>query len=220
MRGYVALSGRDGAFGWCKKTNDGGWLVSFGGLQAGERYSLSEDECITLDEKGCWQGRLLHAPRYAALRGRVILWDENSISLEEAALLARPKEKKHEVHAVMQEEKTEEAKESVVYRTRLNQRSVAELPRLVWPKQLEKIKACFAQGIPVRVLSYPWRFVRVLGMQGEYLIGCLAENDRIVKTAYAVRAKGGLLQPKGLNGYDYVRTDAGENYWMLIQSVR
>ena len=31
---------------------------------------------------------------------------------------------------------------------------------------------------------------------------------------------GGLLQPKGLHGYDYVRTDTGENYWMLIQNVK
>lgn len=218
MRSYVALSGRDGAFGWSKAAGDGGFAAAFGGLTAGGTYTLPTGEHITADESGRWQGRLSDSPRYVARDGRVILCDENSLTWEEAALLLRPVPKAQPVSRA--EEKKVEAIVNTVYRTRLNGCSVDALPEVVWPRSLEKIRACFAQGKPQRVLPYPWRFVRVLGMQGEYLIGCLTENDRITKTAYAVRAKGGLLQPKGLNGYDYVRTDTGECYWMLFQNVR
>lgn len=219
MRSYVALSGRDGAFGWSKAAGGDGYTVAFGGLQAGETYTLPTGEHITADENGRWQGRLSDSPCYVARGSRVILCDENSLTWEEAALLLRPVPKER-VQMGSREEKTEETTERTVYRTRLNDSPIDALPAVAWPKSLNKIRACFEKGKPRRVLPYPWRFVRVPGMQGEYLIGCLTENERITKTAYAVRAKGGLLQPKGLNGYDYVRTDTGECYWMLLQDVR
>ena len=218
MRSYMALSGRDGAFGWSKAAGGDGYTVSFGGLKIGEVYTLPTGERITADENGRWQGRLSESPRYVAQGGQVILCDESSLTWEEAALLLRPAKKVQPVKYT--EEKTEETPVDTVYRTRLNICPVDALPVIIWPKSLGKIRACFDKGQPRRVLPYPWRFVRVPGMQGEYLIGCLTENDRITKTAYAVRAKGGLLQPKGLQGYDYVRTDTGECYWMLLQDVR
>lgn len=219
MRSYVALSGRGNAFGWARQNAQSGFEVSLGGLQPGQKYCLAGKGEITADTLGRWQGTAETAPVYVAMTdGSVILCDESSLTWEEASLLAAPKRKAslQIVSAAAEEIKTEE---KVTYRTRLNLTPVDALPEIVWPKGCEKIRACFEKSRPVRVLPLPWRFAAVPGTKGQCLVGRLAQNGRIIKTAYAVRAKGGLLQPKGLQGYSYVRGEAGEGYWMLQQDV-
>ena len=222
MRGYVALSGREGAFGWSKETAAGAFLTALGGLGRQETYTLSDGGSITTDDRGNWQGVRPEALRFVACCGRVILCDENQLSWEEAALLAQPKAEKPMPQQVQPAEKPVRVpeKQSIVYRARLHDAPVDALPAVHWPRGCEKLRAMLAQEKPVRVLPFPWRFAAVPGTNAQQLAGCLLENGCITKTAFAVRAKGGLLQPKGLHGYDYVRTDTGENYWMLIQNVK
>lgn len=220
MRGHMALTGRNGAFGWGRCGSDGEYALTFSGLAAGKNYTLSSGENITADDKGMWHGKKKEMPQFVAEDGKVILCDESSISWEEAALRIVPEKKK----TVRPEARTEKAKttekNSSIYRTHLNGEGVDALPRVVWPKGCGEIRACMEKGLPTRVLPYPWRFTVVPGTNGQCMVGRLMENGRITKTAAAVRAKGGLMQPKGLQGYDYVRTDTGEAYWMLIRSVR
>lgn len=220
MRSYVALSGRDGAFGWSKRTEEGDYLISLGGLKEKETYTLPDGARITADDNGRWQGKKAAPLRFAAWQGRIVLCDESSVSWEEAALQVQLPPKEKTVQVVALQEDTREPARAVVYRTRTGNQRVDALPQVNWPKACEQIRRCFETEKPVRVLPYPWRFVCVPGTRGEQLVGCLKVQGKITKTAYAVRARGGLLQPKGLNGYDYVRTDTGENYWMLIRQVR
>lgn len=216
MRGYVALSGREGAFGWIRENGRNGCLVSLNGLKAECEYTLDGKEKIITDARGAWQGEQAEMPVFAAEKpsGRVILCDEARITWEEAALQAAPKKSKPKPPKVIQTE------EKVQYRTRLHAQGVDALPALKWPRGSESLRACFEKSKPVRVLPLPWRFAAVPGTKGQYLVGYLQKAGRIIKTAYAVRAKGGLLQPKGLQGYSYVRGEAGEGYWLLTQNVR
>lgn len=216
MRGYVALSGREGAFGWIRENGRSGYLVSLNGLKAECEYTLDGKEKITTDARGAWQGEQAEMPVFAAEKssGRVILCDEARITWEEAALQAAPKKSKTKPPKVIQTE------EKVQYRTRLHAQGVDALPALKWPRGSESLRACFEKSKPVCVLPLPWRFAAVPGTKGQYLVGYLQKAGHIIKTAYAVRAKGGLLQPKGLQGYSYVRGEEGEGYWLLTQNVR
>lgn len=216
MHGYVALSGREGAFGWIRENGRSGYLVSLNGLKAEYEYTLDGKEKITTDARGAWQGEQAEMPVFAAEKssGRVILCDEARITWEEAALQAAPKKSKPAPPKVIQIE------EKVQYRTRLHAQGVDALPVLQWPRGSESLRACFEKSKPVRVLPLPWRFAVVPGTKGQCLVGYLAKADCIIKTAYAVRAKGGLLQPKGLQGYSYVRSETGEGYWLLEKDVR
>lgn len=217
MRGYMALSGREGAFGWSREDADG-CITALGGLLPGGEYTLSSKERITADAQGRWQGRQRAALLFVSHAGQVILCDESRITWQEAALLQQTEKMQTPTPAAEKESKAQQ--EPVQYRTRLHAQPVDALPQLRWLNGCEKLRACFLQEKPVRVLPYPWRFVQVRGMGGEGLAGCLTERGCITKTAAAVRARGGLLQPRGLKGYEYVKTDTGEAYWMLIQSVR
>ena len=220
MRRYVALNGRDGAFGWGRRGSDEEYTLTFSGLIAGKSYMLPEGESITADSGGMWHGKRKEMPLFILADGKVILCDESSISWEEAALRLTPEKKKREPQEIRTESVKTNGKNQIVYRTHLNGESVDALPLVVWPKGCGEIRACMEKGLPTRVLPYPWRFTVVPGTNGQCMVGRLLENGRITKTAAAVRAKGGLMQPKGLQGYDYVRTDTGEAYWMLIRSVR
>ncbi len=216
MRSYVALSGRGGAFGWGRKNTPGGYNLSLSGLKPESRYTLDNAREILTDARGCWQGETEEMPRFAAeiKGGCVVLCDEGRISWEEAALLVKPvKEKTAPTVSAPKEEK-------VIYRTRLNVQGVDALPALHWPKGSEEIRACFKKGLPVYVLPPPWRFTAVPGTKGQCFAGYLPKAGRIIKTACAVRAKGGLLQPKGLKGYSYVRAESGEGYWLLEKDFR
>lgn len=221
MGGYAALCGRDGAFGWARESGPGSFSVSLSGLKAGQTYMLDGRREIVTDVRGAWQGDTEEAPAFAAEKatGYVILCDEGRMTWEEAALQAAPRRQK-----IAPRENTEkevvQKKEKVQYRTRLHGQSVDALPALQWPKGSEDLRACFEKGPPVCVLPLPWRFALVPGTKGQCLVGVLQKSGRIIKIAYAVRAKGGLLQPRGLQGYKYVRSESGEGYWLLEQSVR
>lgn len=213
MRGYVALSGRDGAFGWGRQREDGSYDVLIGGFNPESSLEWSDGTAFLADAHGEWRGVQEEMPRYVRCGGRVVLCDESVISWEEAALLTKKQPPQiREVQAKITEQ--------VTYRTRANGRAVDELPDVQWPKGSEQIRNCFEKGRPAYVLPLPWRFAEVPGTRGACLVGRLMENGRIIKTAAAVRAKGGLLQPKALRGYSYVQSDRGEGYWMLIQPVR
>lgn len=216
MRGYVALSGREGAFGWGRKNALGGYDLSLSGLKPESRYTLDDARAVLSDARGCWQGQTEKMPRFVAEMpsGRAVLCDEARMAWEEAMLLAAPKKSKPAPPKVIQIE------EKVQYRTRLHAQGVDALPVLQWPRGSESLRACFEKSKPVRVLPLPWRFAVVPGTKGQCLVGYLAKADSIIKTAYAVRAKGGLLQPKGLQGYSYVRSETGEGYWLLEKDVR
>lgn len=220
MRGYVALNGRDGAFGWGRRGGDGEYALTFSGLASGKEYMLSSGETIMADSSGMWHGKRKEMPLFAAADGKVILCDESSFGWEEAALRIAPEKKKTAYQGTQAEIRKTSEKTITVYRTHLNGEGVDTLPAAAWPKGCEEIRICMEKSMPTRVLPYPWRFTIVPGTNGQCMVGRLLENGRITKTAAAVRAKGGLMQPKGLRGYDYVRTDTGEAYWMLIRSVR
>lgn len=215
MRSYVALTGRDGAFGWGRKNALGGYDLSLSGLKPESRYTLDNAREILSDARGGWRGETQEMPRFVAQvpSGRVVLCDETRMAWEEAALIMRPgKEKKAPEVIVPKDDK-------VVYRTRLNTRGVDELPALQWPDGCADLRACFEKSQPAGVLP-PWRFAVVQGTKGQCLVGYLVKAGRIIKTAYAVRAKGGLIQPRGLQGYRYIRSETGEGFWLLEKDIR
>lgn len=98
---------------------------------------------------------------------------------------------------------------------------VDALPSLVWPKGTEGIKPYFGMYPPIALFDAPlWRFVRVPGQgAGVCCVGYRAENDRVTQTVHAVRARGGLIPPKGLQGYRYQRGMDGQGYWTLWRRV-
>ena len=213
MRSYAALSGRENAFGWGRRRGDGTYDISIGGLKAESKCEWDDGTPFIPDAHGSWRGVRAEIPRFVRMEGRVILCDESVISWEEAALITyQPQSPIVQVHA--------EAEKRIVYRARVQGHAVDELPTVHWPRGMEQIKGCFEKGKPAYVLPFPWRFVEIPGTRGACLVGRLIENGRITKTAAAVRARGGLLQPKALQGYSYVQSARGDGYWMLIQPVR
>ena len=215
MRSYIALSGRDGAFGWGRETPDGVYELTFSGLQAGKEYLLPDGERIMANADGGWFGRKKAMPHYVTCEGRLVLCDEQCISWEEAALLTVPE--KPQKQSLPQIQKTEEQKGKTTFRTHLHGKGVDALPHILWPAGSEEIRRCMENGTPVYILPHPWRFVIVPGTKGQCAAGRYMQDGRITKTAAAVRARGGLIQPKGLQGYSYVPTQAGQAYWMLIR---
>ena len=71
MRGYVALNGRDGAFGWGRRGGDGEYALTFSGLASGKEYMLSSGETIMADSSGMWHGKRKEMPLFAAADGKV-----------------------------------------------------------------------------------------------------------------------------------------------------
>ena len=225
MRSYVSLTGTGNAFGWGKRMPAGDWTVTMSGLIPQGKYLLAGKTEIAADASGRWAGRAESMPLYVALlpSGTVVLYDEERLTLEEAVLLARPErtqktpEKPHKEQVTASPEPART--EKITYRTRLGAEAVDALPPLIWPTGKEKIQACFEKSKPVLVLPLPWRFAAVPGTRGMGCVGYYAAQGRVIKTAYAVRAKGGLFQPRELTGYQYIRGADGNGYWMLIEQA-
>ena len=215
MRTYIALSGRDGAFGWGRETLSGEYELTFSGLQAGKVYLLPDGERITADAGGGWCGRRKAVPEYVMREGKIVLCDEQRISWAEATLMIAPAKKQEQPLPRLQEVKKQEI--TTTYRTHLHGENVDALPQVRWPAKCEEIRRCVEEGMPTYVLPHPWRFATVPGTKGQCAAGRYIQDGRITKTAVAVRARGGLIQPKGLQGYSYVRTEADQSYWMLIR---
>ena len=137
------------------------------------------------------------------------------ISWAEATLMIAPAKKQEQPLPRLQEVKKQEI--TTTYRTHLHGENVDALPQVRWPAKCEEIRRCVEEGMPTYVLPHPWRFATVPGTKGQCAAGRYIQDGRITKTAVAVRARGGLIQPKGLQGYSYVRTEADQSYWMLIR---
>ncbi|MBR5231193.1 MAG: hypothetical protein IKW00_02970 [Clostridia bacterium] len=219
MRTYIGLMGIGNAFGWGKRNAQGEYEVMLGGLRPHTVYTLGGEGQAESDGRGNIKTVIADMPLYIAdEKGDVALYDAEVISYEEVRILSAPKAK-IEVKEVQTTQMMPEKIPPVVYRTRLHISPVDALPRRIWPGGYEKLRTLMESGKPVRILPQPWRFTMIPGSGGICFAGYAAKHGRIVKTAYAVRAKGGLMQPKALQGYKYVRSEAGEGFWMYVQSV-
>lgn len=221
MRAYIGLTGRGEAFGWGKQNAQGEYAVTLGGLLPHTVYTLGSQGEFKTDGRGSIQTVTADMPLYiaSAADGSVVLHDAEMLSYEEALMLAAPV-KKTETKEIMQPQLAPvQETQPVIYRTRLHGVPVDALPHRMWPKGQEKLRTLMESGKPVGILPFPWRFTVIPGSGGMCFAGYAAKGGRVVKTAYAVRAKGGLMQPKALQGYRYIRSETGEGYWMYFQTV-
>ena len=217
MRSYIGLTGRGDAFGWGKRNAQGEYEITLGGLSPRTVYALGSKERAESDSRGNIKRVVACMPLYVADgAGAVVLHDAGRLSYEEARMLALPAEAPVSAPAAAE---TAETPSETLYRTRLHDAPVDALPKRVWPRGHEKLRALTESGKPAGILPYPWRFTVIPGSGGMCFAGYAAKHGRVVKTAYAVRARGGLMQPKALQGYRFIRSEAGENYWMYVQSV-
>lgn len=109
----------------------------------------------------------------------------------------------------------------VRYRPLSDGEPVDRLPELFWPPEAQAIRPYFSAYLPFKLFDAPlWRFVRVPGQgNGVCCVGYRAQKDRVTQTVFAVRARGGLIPPKGLQGYRYQRGMDGAGYWTLWRNV-
>ena len=61
------------------------------------------------------------------------------------------------------------------------------------------------------------KWVREAGMP--CCFGIRVRDDRVCGVLYAVRARGGMIPPKGLTGYRYEQALDGAGYWVLRQEL-
>ena len=220
-RTYVALTGMQAAFGWIKRGANGTLRAVFGGLLPHTEYETHDHQTFTTDDLGGWSGELTgEMPLYAARKsdGRVALYDENKITVEEATIMARPRAGKvpERVTAIV----IEKPEEQTLYRTRLGGESVDALPALFWPPEAQNLQPYFEKYKPVRLLDEPlWRFVQVENPDRRCYVGYRAADDRVCELAWAVEARGALTPPKGLAGYRYTRCADGSACWLFKKSV-
>lgn len=233
MRSYISYTGIGAAFGWGKRTAEGSICLTLGGLAPNETYALDGTTGISADSKGCWTGICGQAPMYITRMSvsGVALYDEARLTLEEARAILQPsrrlQKKEDRKTETVKTAKKEEAVQTTVdfeeepapYRPRSAEAPVDALVPLLWPDGTEKIRACFEENKPVSVLPLPWRFVAVPGTRETGFVGYCAAQGKVIRTAWAVRAKGGLFQPRALSGYRYVCGTDGTGYWMLIKAV-
>lgn len=220
-RTYAPLTGVGKAFGWGVR-RENGWQVTLGHLAPAEKYMLDGADEIVTDNLGGWAGIargymprcISHVPD-----GRLVLFDEEKISYDDAVLLAR---RSREIQKTITEKPKDEAKikaESVpvIYRTRLNGSPVDVLPEIKWPEEAKEVRPYFEQYKPVRLLeAASWRFVCV---QDHCFVGRRVQGGRVCEIAWALQARGAMLPPKGLEGYRYVRCADGKACWMLTKKV-
>ena len=64
-----------------------------------------------------------------------------------------------------------------------------------------------------------WRTVRVREAGMPCCFGIRVRDDRVCGMLYAVRARGGMIPPKGLTGYRYEQALDGAGYWVLRQEL-
>lgn len=223
---YVRFGSREGAFGWQREGR-----VTLGGLMPETDYQLvcAQGEIpLRTDANGAWSGRLLHdVPLCVALADRVILWNETrETAASAAALLAgrrapvpeRLPEPPAQTQEPMEEVTAEE--QPVSYREPSGGLPVDRLPTLIWPARAAQLKPYFDSHCPSRPLNAPcWRLVDVREAGMRCCFGYRAQDDRVCEVLYGVQARGGLVPPKGLQGYRYERGLDGSGYWVLRQAV-
>ena len=227
MQGYTQLTGLNGAFGWGRRSPEGRVEMTLGGLKKCESYTLAGKERIRTDESGSWHGSVRdEVPLYVAQcgDGKLMLYNEERTDRQAAALLARRFAEKRKPAAVP-EKKPEtaiphkEPEKAVVYRTRLSDRAIDALPKLVWPPKEKKIRPYFEKNRPIRVLDAPaWHFVQVQGSGVPCYAGYRVQEDRVCEVAWAVQARGAMLPPNGMQGYRYTRCAVGA-CWLMTKSV-
>ena len=226
---YTRFSGVGTAFGWRADAR-----ITLGGLRPDTDYALvceRESYPIHTDAQGAWSGQVLHdVPLCVALADRPVLYDESRVNAVSAAALltARkaPAEQETareaicEAEIMPEAEQDEKTAEVIVYRQPTDQEPVDRLPALHWPKGAESLRPYFADHLPVRLMAdLSWRTVRVREGGMSCCFGYRAVNDRVSEVLYGVRARGGMVPPRGLQGYMYERMLDGGGYWVLRQRV-
>lgn len=226
---YGRFTGEGGAFGWCL---DG--RITLGGLPAHADLTLvgeREQIPITTDAQGAWSGRMVHdVPLCVARESRVLLYDESRIGAPAAAaLVAVRREPPVPREEPVPREQPPAPSEpppppmedtpvpaSTVYRAPSKAPSVDALPSLAWPRQAEQLKPYFDTLPPIRLFDAPgWRFVRAREAGMNCCFGICSREDRVAEVLYGVRARGGMIPPKGLQGYSYRQALDGAGYWVL-----
>lgn len=242
---YVRLTGDHGAFGWqCRQ--EGAWQATLGGCGGRPCLLIGEkgERSVSCDASGTWRGdsgcgRILCV---AALpEGEVLLYDVQRLSRQEARVLcrerSRPQPAKPPQDAKTPQDKTtdtpdqeqqmqddgqkmQQSDQPIRYRTPAQTTPVDALPALQWPDRIGNLRAYFEKNRPIRLFDWPqWRMIRWQNIGGApCYVGVRIGEERISAVMYAVKARGGLLPPKGLSGYRYQQGQDG-GYWTLVQAL-
>jgi len=215
--------------------------MTVGGLSpATACWAVGEEEMISFetDGQGCWNGPLpCGIPLCIVQQGKPVLFDGSRTDREGAAQLyqyrIRPPQRQPEPPENAKPEKAAEETEQAeatadsripetpaAYRKPADTPPVDALPELAWPEGTEQLKPYFKKHRPLRLFNSPgWRTVRVQEAGAVYCFGYFARNDRITEVMYGMQARGGMIPPKGLQGYRYERALDGSGYWVLRQRV-
>ena len=234
---YTRMIGEGGAFGWHQ-----GQALVLGGLEERREYLLlceTGTQPFTSDAGGSARVPLRYgAPLCVAVGTHVVLYDGDRVSREAATALVAARHSPpprteptirqapiSEVPAAVPEPPRPTPPDErapaqpVPYRAPSDAPPVDALPALIWPAAAEQLRPYFEKNRPLRLLSAPgWRTVRVQQAGLPCCLGYRAEGDRVSAVLYAVRARGSMLPPKGLQGYRYERLADG-GYWVLRQRV-
>ena len=225
---YVRMSGTAGAFGWHQ-----GQALVLGGLDERREYLLlgetGEQRFVSDGQGGARVPLACGAPLCVAEGERVILYDPGRVDREAAAALVAsrrapvPERRAEPPAAIAQEEMLEEEEppvaEAVAYRAPSQEPPVDRLPELIWPEGAAQLRPYFEKHTPLRLLDAPgWRTVQVREGSVLYCLGRHVLSDRVDEVMYALRARGSMIPPKGLQGYRYERLADG-GYWVLRQKV-
>ena len=232
---YTRFAGQGDAFGWYD-----GRRITLGGLRPDTDYRLicgQERHDIHSDARGAWSGQLLHDVPLCLARGEhPVLWDEARITAAQAALLTRkretppptekepaPEPAEPEPEPAPEPEPTPEREPEaapVIYRPASSGIPVDALPALQWPEGAAQLKQIFRENRPARLFDLPgFRTVRCREAGVDCCFGFRARDDRVCEVLYGVRARGGMVPPRGLQGYRYQRALDGSGYWVLRQLV-
>ena len=233
----MRFSGAGPAFGWRS-----GNRITLGALTAGGEYLLVSEggeEAFRADARGAWTAQLRHGAPLCVMQGeRAVLYDGERLTQASAAMLAAgrsappldgrgplrqetPVPPRPQAPKERQKNKEVRPEEKTAYRAPSGQPPVDALPVLQWPGAARQLASRFQNNRPVGLFDAPgWRMVQAKEAGMQCCFGYRAEGDRVAEVLYGVRARGGLVPPRGLRGYRYERALDGSGYWVLRQRIQ
>lgn len=221
---YMRLTGSNGVFGWQREDR-----ITLGGLRPRQEYTLltdAGDMPIRTDSQGAWSGRAAGTVLCAARGDQAALWNEARVTRAAAqSLLAAlhappPPPKKETAPQPPPPAEKPEPPVAVSYRPASDAPPADALPVLQWPEAAAQLRPYFDTLRPCVLFGETgWHTVKTREAGLDCCFGYHVQGDRVTELLYAVQARGSMIPPKGLQGYQYERALDNSGYWVLRQSV-